>query len=164
MSRPRRLAFLAVVALQALVPLGLVAAKETHLATGRHVLLRAGPVDPIDPFRGRYVALTYEISSLPVSAPVEPGEVVYVRLRRRDGAWSGRRAETERPDEGTFIRGRVVSSWRGRVRIEYGIETYYADEDEAPRLERELGRRRLYVDVALDGGGGAAIDGIVIRG
>jgi hypothetical protein len=43
----------------------------------------------------------------------------------------------------------------------YGIETYYADEDEAPRLEGLQGR--LLVDIVLDDDGKARIDGVRVR-
>ena len=131
MSPRRRLAFLALVALQALVPLGMIGWNEVALATGTDVRLKTVPVDPIDLFRGRYVTLNYEISRIPVPEGARPGDTVYVVLREEGERWVGERATTRRPDGGTFIRGRV----RGGGGIEYGIETYFADEDEARRLE-----------------------------
>ncbi len=158
MTRPRRLAFWALVAAQALVPLVLIGWNEAALATGERVRLVTAPLDPLDLFRGRYATLRYEISSLRVDAPVTRGDTVYVRLDERDdGVWTASRASTRRP-EGTFIRGVVTSGTRERASIEYGIETYYADEDEARELERA--GRRLLVDVVLDEDGGAKIDGI----
>jgi uncharacterized membrane-anchored protein len=151
----RRFVFIALVAVQALVPLGLIGWNELALARGTEVTLRTVPIDPIDLFRGRYVTLSYEISRVPVDPGIAGGATVYVRLRERDGGvWAGDRAARERPAGGTFIRGTYTGST-----IRYGIETYYADEDEAPRLEAEA-RRGLDVRVVLDDDGRARISGV----
>jgi uncharacterized membrane-anchored protein len=155
-SARRRLVFWTLVAVQALVPLGLIAWNEVALARGTEVTLRTVPVDPLDLFRGRYVTLRYEISGLPRPPGAEPGQTVYVALQREGDRWTGDRATRERPG-GTFIRGTV-----GDGGIVYGIETYYADEDEAPRLEREA-REGLDVRVVLDDDGKARIEGLVVR-
>jgi uncharacterized membrane-anchored protein len=155
-SPRRRLVFWTLVAVQALVPLGLIAWNEVALARGTEVTLRTVPVDPLDLFRGRYVTLRYEISGLPRPPGAEPGQTVYVALQREGDRWTGDRATRERPG-GTFIRGTV-----GDGGIVYGIETYYADEDEAPRLEREA-REGLDVRVVLDDDGKARIEGLAVR-
>ena len=159
MSPQRRLAFWAVVAVQAVVPLAMIGWNEAALASGTPVRVKTVPLDPVDLFRGRYVRLNYTISSLRAGEPFRAGQTVYVELTDRGDFWSGDVATTTRPEQGTFIRGRALadsSTWP--VRIEYGIETYYTDEDEAPRLEREA--RSLYVDVRLDDDGGARIEGV----
>ena len=153
MTARRRLAFWALVALQALVPLALIGWNEVALATGTEVTLRTVPVDPLDLFRGRYVTLRYEISSLEPPPGTHRGDRVYVPLRRDGEHWTGDVAVREQPDDGPFIRGTVSPSG-----ITYGIETYYADEDEARRLEGRAGE--LVVRVALDGDGRARISGI----
>jgi uncharacterized membrane-anchored protein len=149
----RRAVFWLLVALQALVPLGLIGWNEVALATGREVTLRTVPVDPIDLFRGRYVTLRYELSSLRPPPGAGRGATVYVPLHRDGGHWTGDVALHDPPAEGPFVRGTV--SDRGLV---FGIETYYADEDEARRLERRAGE--LAVRVVLDGDGRARISGI----
>lgn len=156
MSPRRRLLFWTLVAVQALVPLGLIAWNEVALAHGTEVVLRTAPVDPLDLFRGRYVTLSYEISSLPATG-ARDGDTVYVALRRSGDRWTGDAATLTRPAGGTFIRGTYTGS-----RIEYGIETYYADEDEARRLEREA-RDRLDVRVVLDDDGKARIEDMSVR-
>ena len=155
MSNRRRNAFLAVVALQAILPLALIGWNEVALARGTDVVLRTEPLDPVDLFRGRYVELRYAISSLRTDAP--EGTTVYVPLTKAGGVWVGNRATTERPSDGVFIRGRV-----GPDRIVYGIETYYADEDRAPELEREAGDG-LLVHVSIEPDGQARIEGVEVR-
>jgi uncharacterized membrane-anchored protein len=151
MTHRRRLLFVALVAAQALLPLALIGWNEQALASGTHVTLKTAPVDPIDPFRGRYVALNYDISTLPSGSG--PSAIVYVPLRDAGGVWLGGAPTSRQPAEGAFIRGRVGSSGR----IEFGIERYFTDEDEARRLERA---GPLLVDVVLDEHGAARIAGV----
>ena len=157
MSPRRLLAFAVFIAGLLLVPLGLIAVNEYRLASGKHVLLHVEPVDPNDPFRGEYVALSYDISRVP-GADGAGRRDVYVILEKRGRAWTGRRAVRERPSaDETFIRGVARNG-----RIEYGIETYYVEEGESPRYERAIAQQELYVDVVLDDNGGAKIDELVI--
>jgi uncharacterized membrane-anchored protein len=149
----RTLAFIVLVVAQALIPLLLIGWNEAQLARGQDVVLRTVPVDPIDLVRGRYVELRYEISTLP--AP--EGATVYVPLRESGDRWVGAYATTDKPEDGVFIRGRATG--RGIV---YGIETYYADEQEARRLEREAAEG-LDVRVSLDDDGKARIEGVEVR-
>ncbi len=151
MTGRRRLVFVALVAAQALLPLALIAWNEQALASGTNVTLKTAPVDPVDPFRGRYVTLSYEISSLPT--PYDAGATVYVPLTDGGETWLGGTPTDVRPDEGTFIRGYVGPSGR----IEFGIGRYFTDEDEARRLEAA---GPLLVDVVLDEHGAARIAGV----
>jgi uncharacterized membrane-anchored protein len=154
-TRRRKLVFWALVAIQALVPLGLIGWNEVALARGTEVTLRTVPIDPIDLFRGRYVTLNYEISQVSMAPGLSRGTTVYVALHRNGDRWTGERATTEKPG-GTFIRG----TWDGSS-IEYGIESYFTDEDDAARLEREA-RRGLDVRVVLDDDGRARISGVEV--
>ncbi len=154
MSPRRRLVFLALVAAQLILPLGLIGVNELALATGTKVTLLTAPIDPLDPARGRYVALNYEISNL-VDWRGHPGAVVWVELVERGDRWVVHRVHTTKPEtDRPFIRGQVRNG-----RVEYGIETYFADEDRAPRLEGPP----LLVDVVLDEDGKARIDEVRVR-
>jgi uncharacterized membrane-anchored protein len=155
-SHTRRIAFAVLVAAQLVVPLALIGVNEVALATGTEVTLATTPVDPLDPFRGRYVELRYEISLL--SARTRDG-TVYVELEEQGDRWVAYRVHTAYPDtDRPVIRGLVE-----RGAVTYGIETYFADEDEAPRLEREARAGGLLVDVVLDDDGRARIDEVRVR-
>ena len=152
MSRRARIAFLVVVCAQLLFPLGVIAYNEVKLATGTEVRLHVVPVDPVDFFRGEYVALTYDITTVDVEAGAGPGSTVYVPLFRKGQSWTGETAELVRTRE-PFIRGRVMDSGG----VEYGIESYFVEEGEARQWEQAAARGTLYVDVVLDDSGDARI-------
>jgi uncharacterized membrane-anchored protein len=153
MSGRRRIAFWTVVGIQALALVGLVGFNELALAGGDEVTLRTVPVDPVDLFRGNYVTLRYEISTLGVEEGLQPGDAVYVPLYRSGSASTGSFGYAS-PPQGRFIRGTVRRMSGRRADIEYGIGTYYADESEAHRLERA---GTLLVTVRIDDAGEARI-------
>lgn len=160
MSSRRRLALLAVVGVQLAVPLALAGLAAADLAFGAEIRLKAEPVDPLDVFRGNYVVLRYEISSLQAVSGVRRGDRLCADLFQADGEWTARYALPEPPSEGKTICGRA----RGNVEpglpvgIEYGIETYYASAERAQELERSIREGDLYVVVDLDDDGSARIE------
>jgi uncharacterized membrane-anchored protein len=161
----RNRAFLVVVAVLGLLPLGLAGWGELQLRRGQHVLIPVVPVDPHDLFRGEYVALSYGISSLPASESVEPGDTVYVSLDGPASTWSDHWAMRHHPARGRFIRGTVEYGGQlgQRARIRYGIETFYVEEGKAIDYERAIRSRNLYADVSIAGDGKARLARLVVK-
>jgi len=59
-----RFKFIIFVLLQVALLIGIITYRQYWVATGEKVLLRTAPVDPRDIFRGDYVSLRYDISTL----------------------------------------------------------------------------------------------------
>jgi uncharacterized membrane-anchored protein len=160
MSRRSRIAFAVVVAAMVAIPLGTIAWNEWKLRSGDEYRLQVEPVDPVDFFRGEYVALQYPISRVTLDdTGWEGGDVVYVPLRKVDGHWTGEEGFREKPQAGPFIQGR----FRSGGGVEYGIETFFVEEGQARRYEEAMFQRRLYADVVLDDDGKARLKDLVIR-
>jgi uncharacterized membrane-anchored protein len=132
--------------------------------TGEEIQLRVRPVDPIDPFRGAYVALAYP--DLRVDGPggrraglgsMDDGEngTVYIALREEDGVWVAEDWTRERPDDGTYLRC-DDRFWQ----IDCGIESWFLPQDEALALEKAVQRGTVTATVKVDGRGNAAIVGV----
>lgn len=168
-----RTLFWLVVALQLLVLLGFVGVRELTLRTGQEVVLATVPVDPRDLFRGDYVVLRYEISSLSSGyGGFAVGDTVYVRLAQEGGIWKAAGVTGAPPAEGgPFIRGRVARSSAAqsdpaaarqspRIEVQYGIESYFVPEGTGRAIEEARGD--LKVKVAVDGWGNAAIKELLL--
>jgi len=93
------------------------------LITGKSIVLATMPVDPFDPFRGQYLSIRYEISSLK-GVGFEDGDTIYVSLKEEDGIWRYDSVSHTKP-AGDFIKGKVTSVERGNIRVEYGIEQFF---------------------------------------
>lgn len=149
------------VAVVAVVQLGLVAVgvapQLSARVSGETYRMAVDPVDPIDPFRGAYVDLQYPDLEPPDDLEREWGEDVYVTLVERDGLMVGSEWSTTRPESGTYLR--CASAWPLRC----GIESWFADQDEALRIERAMAADGAVAEVRVDSRGNAAIVGLEPR-
>lgn len=128
--------------------------------TGQEYLLEVAPLDPIDPFRGAYVTLDYPGLATADSGDDEPaGGTVYYRLVPDGEVWVGDGpAVVQRPESGPYL-SCVSESWRTSC----GIESFFAAQEEALRLEQELAQGGALARVRIDGRGNAAVVGIEAR-
>ena len=94
--------------------IGIIAYRQYWVATGEKILLKTTPVDPRDIFRGDYVSLRYEISSLnldelAVKQSFKGNEKVYVILQKNpDGTFAAKSVSKEPPAGKKFIQGRAL--------------------------------------------------------
>ncbi len=162
-----RAVLLAGVAFQVVVLLTMIATPARTLLTGETILLRVVPVDPRDLFRGDYVILGYEFSTLPPDAIPglayndQESRAVYVSLEpEADGRhWRAASYSLDRPEGVVFIEGRVAR-WR---RLEFGIESYFVQEGEGRKYEEAVREQKLSAEVALDVNGKAVLKRLVIE-
>ena len=131
--------------------------------TGDEVTLRVQPVDPIDPFRGAYVELSYP--DLP-DAGGQGGEnltveqqqarddargAAYVPLTRSGAVWVGGRVERTPPADGLYL-----ACDDSDYRLRCGIENWFLPQDEAAGLQDALGGGAR-ATVKVDSSGHAAL-------
>jgi len=147
----------------------MVGIPEHRLRTGREILLKTVPVDPRDFFRGDYVVLSYEISTIDLKQlPVDrdtyrEGQLVYVVLKAQDPYHVAAGVRSQLPDEGIpFIKGHVRSVSDKVLRLEYGIESYFVPEGQGRVLEGR--NNRPDVRVAVDRAGNAIIKMLLLNG
>lgn len=154
----RRLAVVAVVAIAQAVLVGVAVAPRlsAHLL-GDEYQLRVAPVDPIDPFRGAYVDLTYpDLQPSGRRSDRIPEGTVYVPLVEDGELWKAGGFVRSRPDQGPYLTC-DSSGWS----VSCGIESWFADQDEALRLEQEV-RDGAVATVKVDDRGNAAIVGLAV--
>lgn len=130
---------------------------------GEEVLLRVEPVDPLDPFRGAYVDLSYPDLPEPVLSDGELTEeqlerleevrgTAYVPLTRQGEVWVGGEISRSAPTDGRYLRC-DDSSWR----LECGIESWFLPQDDAAALQDDLRGGTAVATVKVDSHGNAAL-------
>lgn len=149
---------------------GFISIKEFTLRTGREVLLKTTPVDPRDLFRGDYVILAYDISTLNLDNILADRvgfgvkDRVYVSLDTKTEYAIPQMIYSSRPkNEALFIRGIVKNINGGILNVEYGIESYFVPEGKGRRIESARGKN-LGVKVSIDKSGNAAIKMLLLDG
>jgi len=138
---------------------------EANLAFGKSVVLQTAPVDPRDIFRGDYVVLRYEISTLsniPGLRTVKEGDKAYVRLEQRVDIWEATEvSRVYKENWPVFISGEVKNIWDDRIIMEYGIEAYFVPEGKGREIERA---EDIKVRVSVDRSGIAIIKNLIVDG
>jgi uncharacterized membrane-anchored protein len=147
---------------------GFIGAKEYTLQTGKEILLKTRPVDPRDLFRGDYVVLSYDISSIDLAtinsdrSIFNPGEEVYVSLDDQGGCARPIKIDSVSPKDGIFMKGKINTVYGNNLTIEYGIESYFVPEGKGREIESKRGQ--LVVRAAADKSGNSAIKSLLPQG
>lgn len=168
MSRTLRFGLFVVVALvQLAVAGGAIVKSELALRTGEAFRFRIQPVDPVDAFRGRYVAIRFAVDRAPAADDLEvkPGKQVFLPLEEDgDGYAFLGLASAEKPMSGQYLRlraGGIYPDEDGNrfVWVSMPFRRYYMDENRAPEAGRAVwsgrrGQREASVSVRVRGGVG----------
>ena len=149
--------------------IGFVSLKEFTLKTGEEVLLKTMPVDPRDLFRGDYIVLNYQISSINLDSlgtgalNFSVNDKAYVVLNKENEYGIPAGIYKNKPEESLSIKGTVKDIRNRQLTVEYGIESYFIPEGKGGEIERQLGRN-LDVKISVDEFGNAAIISLVSEG
>jgi len=167
----RIILFVVVAAVQLAVAGGAIIRSELALRSGEVFRFRIQPVDPVDAFRGRYVAIRFALDRTPVAdgLEVERQQWVFVPLLvDGDGLAAFGPAALDPPASGAYLRlrsGGIYPDEDGQpsVWVTMPFNRYYMDEDLAPEAERAVwsrqrGQREAFVTVRVRNGVGVLED------
>ena len=167
MDRRRTLIFfVAAVALQVVILIGVPARKAVVRWTGKTVYLPIRPVDPYSLLSGYYARLEYDVSNpwrnTPEAVPAaRSGSEVYAILEEGpDRLWRPARYAWDAPPK-ELPPGMVLLKGRhaGWSRIEYGIEEFFVAEKRRGELDQALRDRTKvpYAEVRVSARGDATL-------
>lgn len=123
---------------------------ERILSEGEVFYFKVLPLDPYDPFRGRYVTLRFENAN---SAPLAEGEIVgetskaYALLEHHEKGDRIKEIRFKKPAQGEFLEVNVYSTnntkkdARNTVYFSLPFDRFYMREDIAPKAEKVLRAR-----------------------
>ncbi|MEO3785220.1 GDYXXLXY domain-containing protein [Actinocorallia sp. B10E7] len=145
LSRP--VAVAAAVLVQAALTAWAVQPQLSPRLTGTEYRLAVAPVDPIDPFRGAYVQLSYP--GLPAEVSDEGG--AYVPLVRDGSLWKGGTPVKTRP------RPPYLACDSHGVVLDCGLHSFFVSEDRARSIEQDINADRLAAVIRVDDQGRSAL-------
>lgn len=128
---------------QWLVPVSMILGREQVLKHGTEVRFRVEPVDPYDPFRGRYVRINVNPvadESVEWADGLKRGESAFAMFEPdAEGFAHARSVLRERPETGLYLEGKV--NWPRTRSLDLGLTRYYMNERMAPATERLVADR-----------------------
>lgn len=178
----KRLVFAVVCLAQLAVPLSLVAKHESTRSSGTPFRFQTAPVDPADPFRGRYVRLSFAAERTPVPF-ADQGFVYYAPDRRmyaevevdKDGFARLTKVHAQRPAGVEYVDVFTRHMHDGgpgvpaAMFVRLPFDRYYLPEDKAPAVEAAYfeatakAQANTYVEVRVRDGH-AALVALVLDG
>jgi uncharacterized membrane-anchored protein len=143
------LIFIAVVLMQLFVPAKMIYDKEDVLNTGIVYKFKTQPIDPNDPFRGKYVTLSYELSSAKsIDSTIQSNDKVLIYLEKDSLGYAKVKSvsRVEQTNNADFIEVEVdyYDYYSGEVRFDLPFDRYYMEETKAKPAEdiyRKYSRR-----------------------
>ena len=131
-------AFILVALVQLYVPAKMIWDKENVIETGIEYKFKTAPIDPSDPFRGKYITLNYDENTAIVSdgQDWELGESIYVSLTTDNLGFAKIQSvsKTKPTDNESFIKAKVRFSSgnsSNKLTIDYPFDRYYMEESKA---------------------------------
>lgn len=170
------IAFIAMALVQIYVPAKMIMDRELILKEGKSFLFKAAPIDPNDPFRGKYITLSYEINRIKVD-PKDwvSGEPVYLLLATDAEDFANVLSVSKSPpaDTADYLLTTVDYLSSDELVVDLPFDRFYMEESKAPGAERVYSQSLLdaskvtYALVKIRDGqavlADVLIDGIPIR-
>ena len=116
---------LIIIAVQIIILIFLAIYANMIFYTGTRVLLQVVPIDPTDVFRGDYVTLGYDFSTIQVEDAKNffPQNIYVILEKTENDIYKMKDYTFETPSEGTlFLKGEVYSYYNDLIFANYGIE------------------------------------------
>jgi uncharacterized membrane-anchored protein len=135
--------FIVVALAQWVVPGSMMWNREGILREGKIFLFETEPVDPSNPFKGKYISLRFKESEITIPTSKETfkdGQKVYVVLKVENGFAGIQQLSAKKPSADIdYITASVwyasIDSSSTTIHIKYPFEEYYMNEDKAPKAE-----------------------------
>lgn len=142
--------FLLLLLAQWLVPLQMIRKKDTVLDKGTSYKFETAPVDPSDPFMGKYIVLNFKENSLKLANTKDfsYNSKVYVSFSAgKNGFAKIKSIDITKPQINDYLKTTInyISSEKdsGTVFLNYPFSRFYMEEYKAPTAERIYRERNL---------------------
>lgn len=167
--------FILVALVQLYVPTKMILDSQNVLKNGVAYKFKAAPVDPNDPFRGKFITLRYKEESFTVSDENqwERKEPIYVVLEENDTGFVQIKNIVKSKPKNTseFVKATIQYASRdqsNKVQIAYPFDRFYMEESKAPEAERvynkaarDVNKHTTYAIVYVKDGN-AVLDDVMI--
>ncbi|MBX2849654.1 MAG: GDYXXLXY domain-containing protein [Acidiferrobacterales bacterium] len=130
---------------QLLIPASMILRYESVLDHGELMRFEVRPVDPVNPFRGRYVRLNFSQERVPSknNEKLPQRSDAYALISVDDqGLANVTSLSVNKPENGTYLKVSVRYRSAGLYSFRYPFDRYYANEAKAPKIEGALRDRR----------------------
>ena len=144
------LAFIVVALVQIYVPARIILDRAIVLSAGKEFKFKTAPIDPSDPFRGKYIDLNFNDNTVDIQNKDNwtRGETVFVLLTTDNNGFAKIRSVSKaKPlDSQDFLKAKVNYVDGSKLSIEYPFDRFYMEESKA--YDAELTYNRALPDTS----------------
>ena len=127
--------FILVALIQLVIPLKMILNEEAVISEGTLFKFKVAPVDPNDPFRGKYIALRYQETIFQVEDGKDwnSNQQVYVILTTdTDGFMKIKDVKKEKPSHTPdYVKAKITYIIGNQINLAYPFDRYYMEESKA---------------------------------
>lgn len=126
--------FVVVALAQIFVPLHMIVDKEDTLMSGAAYKFKTRPIDPTDPFRGKYITLQYEMDHFETrDSTYVVGEEIYIYLKNDEQGFAEVSQISKESLEVSkdYVTARVSYYYDNKVNFHLPFNTFYMEETKA---------------------------------
>lgn len=144
-------AFILMVLVQLYIPASMIFQKERVITQGAVYKFRTAPIDPYDPFRGKYITLSFNENAVKVANATDwiSNETVFVALSTDSSGYAIiQSVSKDQPTGGNdYIKATIdyiINDTLSTVFVRYPFDRFYMEESKAPIAEQ------VYTEAAID--------------
>ncbi|WP_055396680.1 GDYXXLXY domain-containing protein [Flagellimonas eckloniae] len=134
--------FVLVCLMQLSVPAKMIWDKEDVLASGKEYKFKTAPVDPNDPFRGKYITLRYDENTIEIPKEHDwaRGDDIFISLTKDDDGFAKIKSVSKEKlsEKEDFVKaevGYITSYTTTELIIDYPFDRFYMEESKAHDAE-----------------------------
>lgn len=135
--------FILVALVQLYIPAQMIWEREDILTTGKEYKFKTAPVDPNDPFRGKYIFLNYKENVFYVKNEMDwqTNQKIYILLTEAKNGYAKikdvlKEKPTESKDFVTAKINYITRDGRNKLTVKYPFDRFYMDEFKAYEAEQ----------------------------
>ena len=138
--------FVLVALVQIYVPAKIILGRAVVLSSGKEFKFKTAPIDPSDPFRGKYINLNFNEATVEIQNKENwvHGETVFVLLSKDDNGFAKTKSVSRvRPvDNQDFLKVKVnyVAYDGSKLFVQYPFDRFYMEESKAYDAELTYNR------------------------
>ena len=146
------IAFVLVALVQIYVPAKIILDRAIVLSSGKEFKFKTAPIDPSDPFRGKYINLNFNENTVEIQNKETwtNGETVFVLLTTDNNGFAKIKSvsKTKPLDNQDFLKAKVdfIIYDGSKLSIEYPFDRFYMEESKA--YDAELTYNRVLPDTS----------------
>lgn len=133
--------FLLVVAAQLFVPLQMIYNQEDIINTGKLVKFQCEPIDPNDPFRGKYITLNFKENEIKVKNLKEwnSNETIFAKIEMSKNGFAKIKSisKSAPTDNSIYLKLKVnyLADHENKIYLDFPFNRFYMNENKAKNAE-----------------------------